>query len=683
MRRLVSTASIVIAVVALVGVLASATLVDRKPPTIQRVSLSATAGNDRVGQTLTAIDIQFSEPVQTGSVERRFTITPYVAGSFTWDGSTAIFTPSERLPPDTAFSVGVSPGFQDIAGNAAPTGLEGWRFRTVGPPAVVSTTPTDGATGLAVDGTVSIQFDRLMDTNAVQAALHLDPPVAVRPAWNGDTLTLSFDTSLRFGTTYTLTIDGSAADTGGNRLPAPYTMRFGTVSAGLGTIRSVPADGVSGVSVRSTIALAFDAPIDPTSVAGSIRITPPVSGEIRVADLPDDTQPVPSGGPTPAASGTVLLFVPSSPLASHTTYTVSLAPVVARLGNPSVVAAGRTWTFTTGQPTPSGQNQVAFLSARGGVRNVWLMNPDGTNTRQITTSLVPVSGYDVTADGSTIAWAAGGAITVAGIDGSNERVVTQPGRFESAPTFTPDGHHLVVGRRDASGADLGYWLVPLPGTSGEEVQLLDSGAPPLGSAGIGGDGLAPGPGTLAWAPRAAFDPTGRWLLIGTAGGDVRLVDLGAASGSTPVVTSIGLIAADAPAWVRGPGAFAIVARQPGQQDSSLWLVPTSGPATRSAAAVGGPAVAADGSVALLVTDPSGTVRVAVEQLGGSRTVRLLTTDAGFADRAPAFSPDGSVILFGRVPTDRIDVSAGIWTAVVSTGAIAQLTTDGADPRWLP
>lgn len=683
MRRLVSVGSVLIAIVALVGVLASATLVDRKPPTIQRVSLSATAGDDRVGQTLTAIDIQFSEPVRTGSVERRFTIVPYVAGSFTWDGTTAIFTPSERLPPGAAFSVGVSPGFEDIAGNAAPTGLEGWQFRTVGPPAVVSTSPTDGTAGLAVNGSISIQFDRLMDTSAVEAALHLDPPVAVRPVWSGDTLTIGFDPALQFGTTYTLTIDTSAADSGGNRLPAPYAMRFGTVSAGLGVIRSEPADGVSGVSVRSSIAVAFDAAIDPTSIAGSIRITPPVTGDLRVADLPDDTEPLPSGGPTAAPSGTVLLFVPSSPLAAHTTYTVTLAPVVARLGNPSVVASGRSWTFTTGQPTSSGQNQVAFLSARGGVRNVWLMNPDGTNARQITTSLVPVSGYDVTGDGSTIAWAAGGTVVVAGIDGANERVLTQPGRFEAAPTFAPDGHHLVIGRRDAGGTDLGYWLIPLPGTSGEEIQLTASGAPPLGSSGIVGDGLAPGPGTLAWAPRAAFDPTGRWLLLVTAGGDVRLVDLGSSAGSTPVVTSPGLIAADAPAWVRTTGEFAIVARQSGQQDTNLWLVPTAGPPSRAVAAAGGPAVAADGSVALLVTDPSGVVRVAVEQLGGGAPVRPLTTDAGFADRAPAFSPDGSVVLFGRVQASRLDVSAGIWTAARSTGAVVQLTTDGAAPQWLP
>ena len=64
------------------------------------------------------------------------------------------------------------------------------------------------------------------------------------------------------------------------------------------------------------------------------------------------------------------MFTPASPLAPHTTYTVELGPDVRRAGDPGQVAAGRSWTFTTGGQTASAQNQVAFLSPRGGIRNV-------------------------------------------------------------------------------------------------------------------------------------------------------------------------------------------------------------------------------------------------------------------------------------------------------------------------
>ena len=91
---------------------------------------------------------------------------------------------------------------------------------------------------------------------------------------------------------------------------------------------------------------------------------------------------------------------------------MTLEPVVAPLGSPGEVAAGRTWTFTTGQPAVSGHNQIAFISDRAGVGNVWLMNPDGSSPRQLTAELAPVAGFDVTADGAQVAWSAGGQVKV-------------------------------------------------------------------------------------------------------------------------------------------------------------------------------------------------------------------------------------------------------------------------------
>ena len=92
-RRWVETLVALLALAALGLVLYNATLVDRRPPTVSRISLSATAGDDHVAQTLAAIDIEFSEPVEPASVELRFQIEPHVGGTLTWDRDTvAIFT---------------------------------------------------------------------------------------------------------------------------------------------------------------------------------------------------------------------------------------------------------------------------------------------------------------------------------------------------------------------------------------------------------------------------------------------------------------------------------------------------------------------------------------------------------------------------------------------------------------
>ena len=105
MRRLISVISASVALAALGFVLINATTVDRRPPVVQAITLSATAGDPQVAQTLTAIDIEFSEPVRPETAEPRFHIDPPVDGAFAWNGSTAIFTPSRKLPSNTSFTL--------------------------------------------------------------------------------------------------------------------------------------------------------------------------------------------------------------------------------------------------------------------------------------------------------------------------------------------------------------------------------------------------------------------------------------------------------------------------------------------------------------------------------------------------------------------------------------------------
>ena len=679
-RRVISIGSVVVAVVALLVVLANATLVDRRAPGITAVTLSApVAGQANTAQTLTAINVQFSEPVETASVESRFRIAPYIAGSIAWDGSTAIFTPSRRLPADTAFTVSVEPGFEDMAGNAAASGLEAFAFRTQGPPTVVSTDPADGSDGIAVDAPLTITFDRLMDTAAAADAVSIDPPTGLRPSWSGPALTLAFD-PLLFGTTYTVTVDTTAADTDGSRLAAPFTTRFTTVAAGLEVRDTLPADGAAGTSVRTPIAVVFDGPVDPETVDDALEITPPIDGDVSVVPLPDDTAPPPPDGA--ATSGVVLLLQPSAPLAPHTTYSVRLAPTVAREGAPDQVAPGRVWSFTTGQPTTSGHNHVAFLSDRGGVRDVWLMNPDGSAPRQLTTGLAPVSGFDVTVDGSRVVYASGGAVRTSRIDGMEAAVLTGDDVLEYAPRFSPDERSLLVARRDATGADLGWWLVPLEDGAGEERQLFPSGAPPLGSTALQGDGLEAREGMPAWSSRAAWDPTGQWLLLTTATGEVVLIDTTAAEPATGV-TATGLVGQAGGAWSAAGSRFVVVAREAAGTTEALYTIDLDGTVRRRLDAVGSVATAEDGSVVFLVRDSAGGTHVALGGVEGDRQPQPLTSGGGLWDRWPTFSPDGRAILFGRVFPEGGTESAGIWTVNPNGGSPVALTTDGAYPRWLP
>jgi Tol biopolymer transport system component len=329
----------------------------------------------------------------------------------------------------------------------------------------------------------------------------------------------------------------------------------------------------------------------------------------------------------------------------------------------------------------SGQNQIAFVTARGGVRNVWLMNPDGSNPRQLTTELVPVAGFDVSADGEQLAWSAGGAIRTMRMDGADTRTITEGGAFEYAPRFSPDARSLLVARRDAAGLDLGYWLVPLDATAGEPRQVLTTGAPLLGSTVIEGDGVGTTEAALPWAAQATFDPTGRRVLITTGRGDVRLVDLDPDDPALGVADT-GLVATAGPAWSPTEERWFVAGRRAGETADAIHGVSLDGSAVRILSGGGGVAVAPDGLLAFVVVDAAGATRLAAARSTDVEG-RLLVPARDMSDRSPAFAPDGRSVLFARVRGDATVVSAGIWVFDLMSGRLAPLTTDGAYPRWLP
>ncbi len=686
MRRLISLISATVALVALAFVLVNATTVDRRPPSVKGITLSAPAGDPRVAQTLTAIDIEFSEPVRPATAEARFRIDPVVDGAFTWNGSTAIFTPTRSLPQATTFTISIAPGVEDLVGNADPAGLRDWTFSTVGPPVVLRSSPADGAVGVPLTGTIELVFDRLMDTASVGAAITVQPTARITAAWSGSILSLKLGPGLSPATTYTVSVGASAADTGGSRLGTPYSTSFTTVGAGLGITAIVPGNGVAGIGVGAPIAIRFDGPIDPASVQGAVHVTPSVDGRVRVVALNGDGSGL--DATSAATGGDTLVFDPSSPLAAHTTYTVTLDPTVVRLGDPTAVTVGRTWSFTTGAPTPSGQNQVAFLSARGGVRNVWVMNPDGTNQRELTVELLPVSSFDATADGSRIVYAAGGVVRLAAIDGSSlTRLTARGGNLEYAPVFVPGDATVIVARRDGSGADLGYWLVPLPGASGNERQILATGAPSSGSAALGGDGLDQTGGTPVWDPRIAFDAGGRTAMIVAPTGEVEVVDLGdpALGGGAPLPpVRVAMIGTGQPVWVPARNAFVLSGTPTTGGGSGLISVDTRGRVATiadAAAAIGPVAIAGDGTIAFIVRGLDGSQSLRL--LPSQGQVRTVAGPTGLDARWPTFGPNARTLLLGTSLVAQPSVSDGIWKIDLTTGGTRRLTVDGSYPRWIP
>ncbi|HEX7491739.1 MAG TPA: Ig-like domain-containing protein [Candidatus Limnocylindrales bacterium] len=674
-RRFIRLASGLLALTLLSGLLYNAIMVDRIPPTFAiRVSSTSSTG---LAMTLTSIDVEFSEPVKKTTAESAFSITPNVGYTFFWQGSKLIVTPSDKLPLSTKFHVHIAGGIQDLAGNAQ-TATGDIDFTTVGAPVVASLNPAPGAQSVAVDGSIEITFDRLMDTQKVLSGLTLKPDITYQASWKGPVLTLSPTKPLEYGTTYTIRIGDPAVDTDGSRI-ATYSATFKTASVGLRATGLIPSPNVAGVNIHSQIAVTFDGPIDPNSISGAFEITPPVAGSTKAVSLATDATAVNKATATPAGSGpNVLVFTPDNPLTPHTTYSVTLGPSIREINGQ--VASIQSWTFTTGEAPSNGLNQIAFISHRSGVDNVWLMNPDGTNQREVTYELVPVSGYDVSGDGMTVAYSAAGTVHKMSLSGDNLVTLTPGGDLEYGPTITPDGTGLVVARRDANGNDMGYWRYSL--VSGADTrQLAPDGAPGPGSSAVGVEEIVGKRGMSQWAPRLAITSDGTMMLVVRGTDDMaELVDMTGVNKPIKLV----LKGNSAPVWVQGDNAFYMTGSPDQGATWSLWRVTAAGVMSIAGPATGGIATTGrtgQASLAWIIKGTDGSYHIGFSALpGGSAT--LVTDEAAYNEAMPSFSTDGSAVVFAR-STGTPAITVGIWRANTDGTDLTNLSTDGSYPNWIP
>jgi len=159
------------------------TTADTTPPTVVSVSPSA----DGTGvATNTNISVTFSEDMDSSTINENTITVSFsagtlsasdgpssrnVAGTVSYANMIATFTPAADLAFATTFTVTVTTGVTDLAGNALAaayvfmfsTGLE----PDLTPPAVTGTTPDDGDEGLDLDTVVSATFSEPVDPSTL------------------------------------------------------------------------------------------------------------------------------------------------------------------------------------------------------------------------------------------------------------------------------------------------------------------------------------------------------------------------------------------------------------------------------------------------------------------------------------------------------------------------------------
>ena len=189
------------------------------------------------------VSVTFDRAMDRASVADRFEVRPALEGCdrntcpIGWTGSTlSLSHPGHPFAGDTKYRVFIHPGYKD-AGGQVNNVEHVWEFQTEAPPILRTATPAAGATAVATDADIVLQFSRPIQA-PTPAQLSLRPTASVTDpnvdyhlsvaAGDPSLVTLSPLKPLRPNTAYRLGLSPDIEDIHHNRMGKPTEVDFTT-----------------------------------------------------------------------------------------------------------------------------------------------------------------------------------------------------------------------------------------------------------------------------------------------------------------------------------------------------------------------------------------------------------------------------------------------------------------------
>jgi uncharacterized protein YvpB len=180
---------------------------------------------------LDAIIIQFVRDMDKGSVEKAFSISPEVKGSFLWSGNKSFLFQPTILTKETKYTVTLATTATSLDGSSLEAPLS-FSFNTIGAVDVLSTLPIFNATKVGIDQKISITFDQAVNKTSAQEKFTIAPLISGTFSWNDKTMIFSHS-AFAYSTKYTVGVaEGVISDTGLNSKKA-YSFSFTTTAQNL------------------------------------------------------------------------------------------------------------------------------------------------------------------------------------------------------------------------------------------------------------------------------------------------------------------------------------------------------------------------------------------------------------------------------------------------------------------
>jgi hypothetical protein len=175
------------------------------------------------------IKIRFDRPLDRASVASRFSLNPAIDGQISWEAQNTLVFRHDTLEPNTQYQVRLVAGYRDSQGDVNSF-THSWIFQTEGPPAVRTSSPSEGESGVDPATYLTLGFSREMNADSFRGSVTLSPslPFSVQgdPS-DARQVLIAPKTLLDAHTDYLVSISGNATDADGNHLP-PLLLHFST-----------------------------------------------------------------------------------------------------------------------------------------------------------------------------------------------------------------------------------------------------------------------------------------------------------------------------------------------------------------------------------------------------------------------------------------------------------------------
>ena len=272
---------------------------DTTRPTVMAVLPINNAISVAVNST---VRVTFSEAMDPATITgttvtlRATSPSAAVPATVTYDvpTNTAILTPTASLAQGKNYTVTVTTGVTDLAGNALLAQFTS-TFTTFAPdaiaPTVVGVVPTNNATGIATNATVQVTFSEAMDqatligANVILKNTGTSAVIASTLSYDVGTnkITITPTGPLANGTNYTLNVTTGVKDLAGNPMAAQFNSAFTTVLVADNTpptiVSRTPTSGATGVVVGTNVTVVFSEPmLASTITTTNITLTPTGGG---------------------------------------------------------------------------------------------------------------------------------------------------------------------------------------------------------------------------------------------------------------------------------------------------------------------------------------------------------------------------------------------------------------------